>query len=59
MKALLSSWDVSYREIDITHDPGAVEELVRLGAAAPLTVIDGTPVSGLDIAALTALLLAE
>lgn len=58
MKALLSSWDVPYREIDITRDPTAVEELVRLGGAAPLTVIDGKPVSGLDVAALVALLLA-
>ena len=41
------------------HDPQAVEELVRLGGAAPLTVVDGRPVSGLDAAALTALLLDE
>ena len=56
---MLSGWGVPFVERDITRDPAAVEQLVRLGCAAPLTVIDGRPVSGLDAAALTALLLDE
>ncbi|HEU5326604.1 MAG: glutaredoxin family protein [Thermomicrobiales bacterium] len=56
MKALLSAWEIPFVEKDITHDPAAVEELVRFGAAAPLTVIDGVPVSDLNAAALEALL---
>ncbi len=59
MKALLSAWGVPFVEKDITHDPRAVEELVRLGGAAPLTVVDGRPVSGLDAGTLSALLLDE
>ncbi len=54
---MLSDWGVPFVEKDITHDPRAVEELVRLGGGAPLTVIDGRPVSGLDAGALSALLL--
>lgn len=57
VKQLLSAWGVDYIERDVTKDPSAVDELVRLGGAAPLTVIDGEPVSGLDIGALTTLLL--
>ena len=53
---MLSAWGVPFVERDITHDPAAVEELVRLGGAAPLTVIDGRPVSHLDAATLSALL---
>ena len=56
MKALLSDWGVPFIEKDITGDPAAVEELVRLRGAAPLTVVDGQVVSGLDAAALEALL---
>lgn len=56
MKALLSEWGIPFIEKDITHDPAAVAELVRLGGAAPLTVVDGVPVSDLDAAALEALL---
>ncbi|MDP9373346.1 MAG: hypothetical protein M3Q65_13015 [Chloroflexota bacterium] len=56
---MLAEWGVPFVEKDITHDPAAVEELVRLGGAAPLTVVDGVPVSGLDAAALEALLLDE
>ncbi len=59
MKALLSDWGIPFTERDITRDPAAVEELVRLGGAAPLTVVDGVPVSGLDAAALEALLSEE
>ena len=54
---MLSDWGVPFVEKDITHDPRAVEELVRLGGAAALTVIDGRPVSGLDAGTLSALLL--
>ena len=53
---MLSAWGIPFTEIDITRDPAAVEALVRLGGAAPLTVVDGTPVSNLDVAALEALL---
>ncbi len=56
---MLSAWGIPFVEKDITHDPRAVEELVRLGAAAPLTVVDGRPVSGLDAGTLSALLLDE
>lgn len=56
MKALLSDWGIPFTERDITHDPAAVEELVRLRGVAPLTVVDGVPVSGLNVAALEALL---
>ena len=59
MKALLSAWGVPFVERDITHDPQAVEELVRLGGAAPLTFVDGRPVSDLDAATLSALLIDE
>jgi hypothetical protein len=54
---LLTDWGVPFIEKDITRDPRAVAELVRLGGAAPLTVIDGVPISGLDAARLTALLI--
>lgn len=53
---MLSDWGISFTEKDITRDPAAVEELVRLGGAAPLTVVDGQPVSDLDVATLQALL---
>jgi hypothetical protein len=56
VKALLSDWGVPFVEKDITHDPGAVEEMLRFRGVAPLTVVDGVPVSGLDAAALEALL---
>jgi hypothetical protein len=56
VKALLSDWGIPFTERDITHDPAAVEELVRLRGVAPLTVVDGVPVSSLDVAALEALL---
>lgn len=56
---MLDDWGVPFTEKDITRDPRAVAELVRLGGAAPLTVIDGVPVSGLDAARLTALLAAS
>ncbi len=59
MKQLLAEWGIPFVEKDITHDPAAVEELVRLGGAAPLTVVDGVKVSGLDAATLEALLLDE
>lgn len=59
MKALLSDWGVPFIEKDVTRDPAAVEELVRLGGSAPLTVVDGLKVSGLDAATLEALLLDE
>lgn len=57
VKALLSAWEIEYIERDVTRDPEAVAELVHLGGAAPLTVIDGRPVSQFDVATLTALLL--
>lgn len=56
MKALLSDWGIPFTERDITRDLAAVAELVRLRGVAPLTVVDGIPVSGLDAAALEALL---
>ena len=59
MKALLSDWGIPFTERDITRDAAAVEELVRLRGAAPLTVVDGVPVSGFDVAALEALLAEE
>lgn len=59
MKALLSEWGIPFVEKDITRDPAAVAEVARLGGAAPLTVVDGVKVSGLDVAALEALLFDE
>jgi hypothetical protein len=59
VKALLSDWGVPFVEKDITHDPIAVEEMLRFRGVAPLTVVDGVPVSGLDAAALEALLAEE
>lgn len=56
---MLSDWGIPFTERDITHDPAAVEELVRLRGVAPLTVVDGVPVSGLNVAALEALLSEE
>jgi hypothetical protein len=56
VKALLSDWGIPFVERDITHDPAAVEEMLRFRGVAPLTVVDGVPVSGLDVAALEALL---
>ena len=53
---MLSDWGIPFIEKDITHDPAAVGELVRLRGIAPLTVVDGIPVSGLNVAALEALL---
>lgn len=59
VKAWLSEWGIAYTERDVTRDPSAVAELVRLGGAAPLTVIDGQAVSGFDLARLTVLILDE
>ncbi len=59
MKALLSDWGIPFTERDITRDPAAVEEMLRLRGVAPLTVVDGVPVSDLDAAALEALLAEE
>ena len=56
---MLSDWGIPFIERDITHDPASVEELVRLRGVAPLTVVDGVPVSGLNVAALEALLSEE
>ena len=56
---MLSDWGVPFIEKDITHDPGAVEEMLRFRGVAPLTVVDGVPVSGLDAATLEALLSEE
>ncbi len=56
MKALLSDWGIPFTERDITRDPAAVEEMLRFRGVAPLTVVDGVPVSDLDAAALEALL---
>ena len=56
MKALLSDWGIPFTEKDITRDPAAVEEMLRFRGVAPLTVVDGVPVSALDATALEALL---
>ncbi len=56
MKALLSDWGMPFIEKDITRDPAAVEEVLRFRGVAPLTVVDGVPVSNLTAAALEALL---
>ena len=56
MKALLSDWGIPFIEKDITRDPAAVEEMLRFRGVAPLTVVDGVPVSNLTTAALEALL---
>ena len=56
---MLAEWGVPFIEKDVTRDPAAVEELVRLGGSAPLTVVDGVKVSDLDAAQLEALLLDE
>ncbi len=56
MKALLSDWGIPFIEKDITRDPAAVEEMLRFRGVAPLTVVDGVPVSNLTAAALEALL---
>jgi hypothetical protein len=59
VKALLSDWGVPFVEKDITNDPAAVEEMLRFRGVAPLTVVDGVPVSGLNAATLEALLSEE
>ncbi len=59
MKALLSDWGVPFIEKDITRDPDAVVEMLRFRGVAPLTVIDGIPVSNLDRATLELILSAE
>lgn len=59
MKQLLAEWGVPFIEKDVTRDPAAVEEMARLGGSAPLTVVDGVKVSGLDAVTLEALLLDE
>jgi hypothetical protein len=56
VKALLSDWGIPFIEKDITRDPAAVEEMLRFRGVAPLTVVDGLPVSNLTAAALEALL---
>jgi len=56
VKALLSDWGMPFIEKDITRDPAAVEEVLRFRGVAPLTVVDGVPVSNLTAAALEALL---
>ena len=56
MKALLSDWGIPFIEKDITRDPAVVEEMLRFRGVAPLTVVDGVPVSNLTAAALEALL---
>ncbi|HEY8599951.1 MAG TPA: hypothetical protein VIL85_16050 [Thermomicrobiales bacterium] len=56
MKALLSDWGIPFTEKDITRDPAAVEEMLRFRGVAPLTVVDGVPVSNLTAADLEALL---
>ena len=56
MKALLSDWGIPFIEKDITRDPAAVAEMLRFRGVAPLTVVDGVPVSNLTAAALEALL---
>ena len=56
MKALLSDWGIPFIEKDITRDPAAVEEMLRFRGVAPLTVVDGVPVSNLTAADLEALL---
>jgi hypothetical protein len=56
VKALLSDWGIPFIEKDITRDPAAVEEMLRFRGVAPLTVVDGVPVSDLTAAALEALL---
>jgi len=56
VKALLSDWGIPFTEKDITRDPTAVEEMLRFRGIAPLTVVDGVPVSDLDAAALEELL---
>lgn len=53
---MLSDWGIPFTEKDITRDPAAVEEMLRFRGVAPLTVVDGIPVSDLDAAALEALL---
>jgi len=56
VKALLSDWGIPFIEKDITRDPAAVAEMLRFRGVAPLTVVDGVPVSNLTAAALEALL---
>ena len=56
---MLSDWGIPFIEKDITRDPAAVEEMLRFRGVAPLTVVDGIPVSNLTAADLEALLAEE
>jgi glutaredoxin 3 len=48
-KEYLSQRQIPFHERDVTKDPGAVEELQRLGyMTTPVTVIDGTVIVGFD-----------
>ena len=56
-KEYLSERQIHYEERDVTKDPGAVEELQRLGfMTTPVTVIDGAVIVGFDTAKIDAAL---
>lgn len=50
-KEYLSQKQIPFQERDVTQDPGAVQELQRLGyMTTPVTVIDGAVIVGFDAA---------
>ena len=58
MKEYLSQQSVPFREVDVSGDRAAAEEMVRVSGqqGVPVTVIDGQPVVGFDRARLDQLL---
>ena len=50
MKAWLSQRSIAYREVDVSRDPAAAAEMVRLSGqqGVPVTVVDGQAVVGFD-----------
>ena len=53
MKEFLSRAGVAFVERNVEEDPSAYDELVHLGwRTVPLTLINGMPIKGYDVAAL-------
>ncbi len=56
-KEYLSQKQIPFQERDVTTDPGAVQELQRLGyMTTPVTIIDGAVIVGFDSAKIDAAL---
>jgi glutaredoxin len=57
VKEYLSQKGVAFTDKNITSDPNAMDELVKLGhVAIPVTIIDGTTVVGFNRRAIDAAL---